>query len=79
MKKDNVFKVVSQFRDDPSQPTRPLELQTEVRGRGSASFKAGPYAECFMILKPHHLKTIVEYVIEHNLTQRGMCNVHSIQ
>ena len=79
MKKDNIFKVVKQFRDDTAKPTIRLELETQIRGRGSAAFKAGPNAERFMILKPHHLKTITDYVVERTLTQRGMYNVHIIQ
>ena len=31
------------------------------------------------MLKERHLRMIMEYVIERNLTQRGLCNVKSIQ
>ena len=79
MDKKNVFHVAKAFRDHPDRPKYPAELATKTRGRGSEAFKTGPNAERFMVLKPHHLKTIVDYVIERNLTQRGMCNVHSIQ
>ena len=72
----NVFKFGNEYLDGTN--ILPEERQCKTRGRGSDKFKAGG-ADRYSELKERHLKMIVDYVHERNLTQRGMCTVKSVQ
>ena len=72
----NVFWFVNQYLVDTN--INPEEKEMKTRGRGSDKFKAGG-ADRYSELKEAHLLMITDYVIERNLTQRGLCTVKSIQ
>lgn len=78
VKTNNVFKFANSYVNADDDVLNPEPLEMEQRGRGSAKFKAGG-ADRYSILKEHHLTEIIEYVSERNTSQRGMCNVKSIQ
>ena len=76
IKRDTVYKFCKNYL--ASDVIVPEELQVKVKGRGSETFKFGG-ADRYSEMKELHLREIVEFVTERNVSQRGMCNVKSIQ
>ena len=76
IKRDTVYRFCKKYL--ASDVIAPEELEVKIKGRGSETFKLGG-ADRYSEMKERHLRQIVEFVTERNVSQRGMCNVKSIQ
>ena len=76
IKKDTIFKIGKAYLN--ADDITPIPLEMRQRGRGSDTFKANG-SDRYSLLKEVHLQEIMQYVVERNISQRGMCTVKSIQ